>query len=70
VNEGAAVEIPDDELTAERLLAVTTELLDDDRRRAMADAARRLGRPHAARDLADALLALAEGGPTPSAAPL
>ncbi|MBA3586832.1 MAG: hypothetical protein H0W41_04250, partial [Chloroflexi bacterium] len=70
VDEGAAVEVPDGELTDERLLAETTELLDDDRRGAMADAARRLGRPHAARDLADALLALAEGGPTPSTAPL
>ncbi|HEV8053640.1 MAG TPA: UDP-N-acetylglucosamine--N-acetylmuramyl-(pentapeptide) pyrophosphoryl-undecaprenol N-acetylglucosamine transferase [Candidatus Limnocylindrales bacterium] len=66
VDEGAAVELPDDELTAARLLAETGPLLDDDRRRAMAGAARRLGLPHAARVLADELVALAEGGPLPS----
>ena len=66
VNEGAAVEIPDDELTSERLLAETEALLHDHRRHGMADAAGRLGRPHAARMLADELVALAEGGPLPS----
>jgi UDP-N-acetylglucosamine--N-acetylmuramyl-(pentapeptide) pyrophosphoryl-undecaprenol N-acetylglucosamine transferase len=66
--EGAAVEVPDEELSAERLVAETSELLDDGRRRAMADAARRLGRPHAARDLANELIALAERAPLPSEA--
>ena len=59
-DEGAAIVVPDEELAAERLVAETTALLDDTRRRAMADAARRLGRPHAARDLADELIAMAE----------
>jgi UDP-N-acetylglucosamine--N-acetylmuramyl-(pentapeptide) pyrophosphoryl-undecaprenol N-acetylglucosamine transferase len=64
--EGAAVMVADEELTAERLLREATALLDDDRRAAMADAARRLGRPHAARALADELIAMAEGRPLPS----
>jgi UDP-N-acetylglucosamine--N-acetylmuramyl-(pentapeptide) pyrophosphoryl-undecaprenol N-acetylglucosamine transferase len=59
-DEGAAVALPDDELTADRLVAETSSLLDDDRRQGMADAARRLGRPDAARALADELIALAE----------
>lgn len=63
--EGAAVVVPDEELTAERLLAGTTALLDDERRRAMADAARRLGRPHAAQALAGELIAMAEGHALP-----
>ena len=66
--QGAAVDVPDAELTAERLLAETTGLLDDRRRRAMGEAARRLARPHAARALADELVALAERGPLPSEA--
>jgi UDP-N-acetylglucosamine--N-acetylmuramyl-(pentapeptide) pyrophosphoryl-undecaprenol N-acetylglucosamine transferase len=66
--QGAAVDVPDAELTTERLLAETTGLLDDERRRAMGEAARRLARPHAARTLADELLALAERGPLPSEA--
>ena len=41
-------------------------LLDDDRRRAMAEAARTLGRPGAAQALADELIAMAEGRPLPS----
>jgi UDP-N-acetylglucosamine--N-acetylmuramyl-(pentapeptide) pyrophosphoryl-undecaprenol N-acetylglucosamine transferase len=64
--EGAAVMVADEELTAERLLREATALLDDDRRAAMADAARRLGRPHAAQALADELIAMAEGRPLPS----
>ena len=64
--EHAAVVVPDEELTPERLLAEATTLLDDGRRRAMAEAARRLGRPHAARALAAELLAMAEGRPLPS----
>ena len=67
-DEGAAVVVPDEELTAERLLAETSALLADERRAAMAMAARRLGLPHAARALADELVALAERGPLPSEA--
>lgn len=67
-DEGAAVVVPDEELTAERLLAETSVLLADERRAAMATAARRLGRPHAARALADELVALAERAPLPSEA--
>jgi UDP-N-acetylglucosamine--N-acetylmuramyl-(pentapeptide) pyrophosphoryl-undecaprenol N-acetylglucosamine transferase len=59
-DEGAALVVPDEELTADRLVAEAAALLDDDRRRTMADAARRLGRPEAAASLADALIALAE----------
>ena len=65
-DEGAAVVVPDEELTADRLLAETSALLDDDRRRAMAEAARRLGRPRAAQALAAELIAMAEGRPLPS----
>lgn len=65
---GAAVSLPDAELTADRLLAETRALRDDGRRSAMAAAARSLGRPDAARVLADELLAMAEGRPLPSAA--
>jgi UDP-N-acetylglucosamine--N-acetylmuramyl-(pentapeptide) pyrophosphoryl-undecaprenol N-acetylglucosamine transferase len=54
---GAAVVIPDSELDAHRLAAELDRMIDDpDARRAMADAARRLGRPGAA----DAVAALAE----------
>ena len=67
--EGAAIELPDADLTAERLLAETSGLLDDERRRAMGEAARRLARPHAARTLAEELLALAERPPAPRAEP-
>jgi UDP-N-acetylglucosamine--N-acetylmuramyl-(pentapeptide) pyrophosphoryl-undecaprenol N-acetylglucosamine transferase len=57
--EGAAVMIADDELDADRLVVEATSLLDEARRNAMAEAARRLGRPDAARALADELLAMA-----------
>jgi UDP-N-acetylglucosamine--N-acetylmuramyl-(pentapeptide) pyrophosphoryl-undecaprenol N-acetylglucosamine transferase len=67
-DEGAAVVVPDEELTGDRLVAEASALLDDDRRHSMADAARRLGRPDAARALADELVALAEGRPLPSEA--
>src|SRR5688572_22606265 len=67
-DEGAAVVVADDELTAERLLRETTVLLDDERRLAMADAARSLGRPHAAQALADELIAMAERRPLQSVA--
>jgi UDP-N-acetylglucosamine--N-acetylmuramyl-(pentapeptide) pyrophosphoryl-undecaprenol N-acetylglucosamine transferase len=64
-DEGAAVMVPDEQLDARRLLDEATALLDDERRLAMAAAARRLGRPNAARVLADELLALAERRPGP-----
>jgi UDP-N-acetylglucosamine--N-acetylmuramyl-(pentapeptide) pyrophosphoryl-undecaprenol N-acetylglucosamine transferase len=64
-DEGAAVMVPDEQLDGRRLLDEATALLDDERRLAMAAAARRLGRPDAARVLADELLALAERRPPP-----
>lgn len=67
-DEGAARLLDDEELTAERLVAETTGLLDDTRRTAMAEAARVLGRPDASRSLAEELVAMAEGGPLPSEA--
>jgi UDP-N-acetylglucosamine--N-acetylmuramyl-(pentapeptide) pyrophosphoryl-undecaprenol N-acetylglucosamine transferase len=67
-DEGAAVMVADEELVAERLLAEVTTLRDDERRGAMAAAARRLGRPDAARALADELVAMAERQPLPSSA--
>jgi UDP-N-acetylglucosamine--N-acetylmuramyl-(pentapeptide) pyrophosphoryl-undecaprenol N-acetylglucosamine transferase len=60
-DQGAAVLVPDDELDADRLLAEARGLRDDDRRSLMAVAARRLGRPDAARVIADELVALARG---------
>ena len=64
--EGAAVMVPDEELTADRLAAEVVTLRDDDRRRAVAEAARRLGRPDAARALAEELIAMGERRPLPS----
>jgi UDP-N-acetylglucosamine--N-acetylmuramyl-(pentapeptide) pyrophosphoryl-undecaprenol N-acetylglucosamine transferase len=64
--QGAATVVADDALDADRLLAEVTDLRDDSRRAAMAEAARRLGRPDAARALAVELLALAERRPLPS----
>ena len=64
--EGAAIVIADEELTADRLVAEATALLDDTRRTAMAAAAGRLGRPGAARSLAEELVAMAERRPLPS----
>lgn len=56
---GAAVVIPQDEATPERLLSEVLALVDDpERRAAMAEAARLAARPDAAAQLADALLAL------------
>jgi UDP-N-acetylglucosamine--N-acetylmuramyl-(pentapeptide) pyrophosphoryl-undecaprenol N-acetylglucosamine transferase len=63
-DEGAAITLPDEELTADRLVLETATLVDDGRRHAMAEAARRLGRPDAARTLADELVALAERRPS------
>ena len=67
-DEGAAVVVADEELTADRLVAEASSLRDDDRRAAMAAAARRLGRPDAARVLAEELVAMAERRPLPSEA--
>jgi UDP-N-acetylglucosamine--N-acetylmuramyl-(pentapeptide) pyrophosphoryl-undecaprenol N-acetylglucosamine transferase len=54
---GAAVVIPDAELTAQRLGAEVTAVLDDEARLGeMADAARRLAKPDAARRIADQVL--------------
>ena len=54
---GAAVTIPDAELTPARLLAATLALLADDARlAAMASAARSLARPQAAAEVAGELL--------------
>jgi UDP-N-acetylglucosamine--N-acetylmuramyl-(pentapeptide) pyrophosphoryl-undecaprenol N-acetylglucosamine transferase len=58
--EGAAVVIPDEELEANRLVAEATTLRNDERRAAVAEAAKRLGRPDAAAALAGELLALAD----------
>jgi UDP-N-acetylglucosamine--N-acetylmuramyl-(pentapeptide) pyrophosphoryl-undecaprenol N-acetylglucosamine transferase len=59
-DEGAAIVVDDAELSADRLVAELAPLADADRRRAMAAAARRLGRPDAARVLAEELVTLAE----------
>jgi UDP-N-acetylglucosamine--N-acetylmuramyl-(pentapeptide) pyrophosphoryl-undecaprenol N-acetylglucosamine transferase len=67
-DEGAAVVVDDAELTADRLLAETERLRHAETRVAMAAASRRLGRPDAARLLADELVALAEHRPAPSEA--
>jgi UDP-N-acetylglucosamine--N-acetylmuramyl-(pentapeptide) pyrophosphoryl-undecaprenol N-acetylglucosamine transferase len=67
-DEGAAVLVADEELTAERLVAEAADLRDDAARDAMAGSARRLGRPDAARALADELVAMAERRPLPSEA--
>jgi UDP-N-acetylglucosamine:LPS N-acetylglucosamine transferase len=61
--------IPDAELDAQRLRAQLAELRDDGLRAAMALAARGLGRPDAARVLADELLAMADRRPLPTGEP-
>jgi len=59
---GAAVVIPDGELSPERLSAAIAELLsDEDRLRAMSIAARRLAKPDAAERIADEVLEAAGG---------
>ena len=63
-DEGAAIMLPDEELTADRLVVETSALVDDARRQRMAEAARRLGLPDAARTLADEVVALAERRPS------
>ena len=57
---GAAVAVPDEALTGARLAEEAHALRDDERRTSYAAAARRLGRPEAARDIARAVLELAE----------
>jgi UDP-N-acetylglucosamine--N-acetylmuramyl-(pentapeptide) pyrophosphoryl-undecaprenol N-acetylglucosamine transferase len=60
---GAAVVVPDADLTAETLRGLIGALLSDPRRmEVMADAARQVGRPDAADRVADEALALARGG--------
>jgi UDP-N-acetylglucosamine--N-acetylmuramyl-(pentapeptide) pyrophosphoryl-undecaprenol N-acetylglucosamine transferase len=59
-DQGAAVAIPDEELTGERLAAEVAALRDDAPRERIAVTARSLGRPDAARDIAQTLLELAE----------
>jgi UDP-N-acetylglucosamine--N-acetylmuramyl-(pentapeptide) pyrophosphoryl-undecaprenol N-acetylglucosamine transferase len=60
---GAAVVIPDQELTAVRLSAAIAELLaDEDRLRRMSIAARRLAKPDAAERIATEVLKAARGG--------
>lgn len=57
---GAAVLLPQSELTAERLAAVTSDVLGDpERRRRMAEALRGFARPDAAARIVDRLIALA-----------
>ena len=59
---GAAVVIPDSELTPERLSATIAELLsDEDRLRTMSIAARRLARPDAAERIAREVLEASDG---------
>jgi UDP-N-acetylglucosamine--N-acetylmuramyl-(pentapeptide) pyrophosphoryl-undecaprenol N-acetylglucosamine transferase len=65
-DEGAAVVVADNDLDAGRLVTEATALRDDRRRGEVAEAARRLGSPDAARSLALELLAMAERRPLPS----
>jgi UDP-N-acetylglucosamine--N-acetylmuramyl-(pentapeptide) pyrophosphoryl-undecaprenol N-acetylglucosamine transferase len=65
-DQGAARLLADSELDGERLLAEAGELRDDALRAPIAAAALRLARPDAARQLAEELLAMAEGRPLPS----
>jgi UDP-N-acetylglucosamine--N-acetylmuramyl-(pentapeptide) pyrophosphoryl-undecaprenol N-acetylglucosamine transferase len=65
-DRGAAVLIRDAELDGDRLVAEALALRDDDARARMADAARALGRPDAAKLIAEELLAMGERRPLPS----
>ncbi len=58
--------IANEELSGDRLAAEAERLRDDAVREPIAQAARRLGRPDAARVIAEELLALADGRPLPS----
>lgn len=70
-DQGAARVIPDEDLDAPRLLLEVGDLADAGRRNAMAAAAARLGRPDAARLIAEELIALGESrsGSRPVARP-
>jgi len=59
-DQHAAVAVPDEELTGERLRDEARALRDDSRRLTIAAAARLLGRPNAGHEIASALLELAE----------
>lgn len=66
---GAAIVVPDEDLTSERLADVVRGLIEDRKRlTSMADAARAVARPDAATRVARAVLALA-GGATDAGAP-
>ena len=67
-DQGAALVIADEALSPDRLAVEADRLRDDAVREPMAQAAHRLGRPDAARAIAEELLALAEGRPLPSLA--
>lgn len=67
-DQGAAVVVADDELSADRLVIEAERLRDDVARAPIAAAARSLGRPDAARIVADELLAMADRRPLPSLA--
>ncbi|MGH7563469.1 MAG: undecaprenyldiphospho-muramoylpentapeptide beta-N-acetylglucosaminyltransferase [Gemmatimonadota bacterium] len=59
---GAAIVVPENELSTERLVAALGDLLEDPgTRETMARAARRLGRPEAAAVVADRVIAVATG---------
>jgi UDP-N-acetylglucosamine--N-acetylmuramyl-(pentapeptide) pyrophosphoryl-undecaprenol N-acetylglucosamine transferase len=62
-DQAAAIVVPDAELDAERLVAEVERLRDDEARRAMADAARALGRPQAAADIAGELIRMGSRSP-------
>lgn len=73
--DGASLWIPSAEATPERLATELRQLMNDPAKLiAMADAARRLGRPHAAQAIAEDLLSLAGASlaarPTPNPQPL
>ena len=63
---GAARIVPDEAFDADALVAATDLLFDEPARAAMAEAARRLGRPGAAEAVATLVLALAERRPLPA----
>jgi len=60
-DQGAAVLVPDAELDAPRLLAELHRLRDDAARSRIADAARALGRPYAAEEIASELVRMGGG---------
>jgi UDP-N-acetylglucosamine--N-acetylmuramyl-(pentapeptide) pyrophosphoryl-undecaprenol N-acetylglucosamine transferase len=65
---GAARLVPDEAFDADALVAAADLLADDAARAAMAEAARRLGRPHAADAVAELVIAAAERRPFPDPA--